>query len=107
MDDLPQTMHQPSRFGACYPKFNKISFFINLAKSVRKALKVPLTRQGQKWYFDDILAVLCYCWIRGVSVHHACQKLNRWAQKFLDFKPQEYNDRQKFCAFQHQNTVND
>ncbi|WP_457557867.1 hypothetical protein [Candidatus Harpocratesius sp.] len=70
-------MHQISRFGACYPKFNKISFFINITKSVRIALKVPLTRQGRKWYLHDILAILCYSWIRRISIHHACEKLNR------------------------------
>ncbi|WP_457557910.1 hypothetical protein [Candidatus Harpocratesius sp.] len=47
MHQKSQIMHQSSRFGACYPKFYKISFFINLAKSVRKALKVPLPKQGR------------------------------------------------------------
>jgi len=107
MQTCTQAVHRISQFGPRYPNFNKISFFKNLAKSVRKALHLPVTRQGRKWYLDDILAVLCYCWIRGVSIHHACEKLNRWARKFLDFKLREYSDGRFSRAFPHQTTIND
>ncbi|WP_457557373.1 hypothetical protein [Candidatus Harpocratesius sp.] len=100
-------MHHNSRFDTCYPKFNKNSFFINLAKSVRKALEVRLTRHGRKWYLDDILVILCYSWIRGVSIHHACVKLYPWAQKYLIFKPQKYIDGRFSRTFPNQTTVND
>ena len=102
-----QAVYRIPQFGPRYPIFNRISFFKNLAKSVCKAVNIPVTRQGRKWYLDDILAVLCYCWIRGVSVHHACEKLNRWAQKFLGFQPHEYHDGRRSRAFPHQTTIND
>ncbi|WP_457557891.1 hypothetical protein [Candidatus Harpocratesius sp.] len=53
------------------------------------------------------MAILCYSWIRGVSIHHACKKLNLWSYKFLDFKPQKYSDGRFSRAFPHQTTIND
>ncbi|WP_457557540.1 hypothetical protein [Candidatus Harpocratesius sp.] len=53
------------------------------------------------------MTILCYSWIRGVSIHHACEKLNRWAQKYLHFTPQKYADGRYSRAFPHQTTVND
>ncbi|MCF2141653.1 MAG: hypothetical protein K9W44_16490 [Candidatus Lokiarchaeota archaeon] len=72
-----QAVHRISRFGTHYPYFNKISFFKNLAKSIRHTLNLSNQRIERKWSLDEILTVLCYCWIRGVSIHHASEKLER------------------------------
>lgn len=67
VEQISQAMRWISWFGAYYPKFNKISFLTNLVKSVRKAYNLSSTRQSKKWYLNDILAILCYCWIRGAK----------------------------------------
>ncbi|UYP47997.1 hypothetical protein NEF87_004282 [Candidatus Lokiarchaeum ossiferum] len=77
MNQCTQAVHQIPQFRTRYPNFNKISFFKNLAKSVRYALGLPTTLIGRKWVLDDIIAILYYGWIRGVSIHHASEKLNR------------------------------
>jgi hypothetical protein len=107
MSTTTQAVHRISGFGTRYPYFNKISFFKNLAKSIRITLNLPDLRIGRKWHLEDILTVLCYSWIRGVSIHHASEKLDRWVQKFLGFQPRMYNDGRKSRAFPHQTTVND
>ena len=107
MNKHTQGVYRIPQFGTRYPKFNKISFFKNLAKSVRHALNLPTIQIGRKWTLDDILAILCYCWIRGVSIHHASERLNRWAMKFSGFSPQIYHDGRNSRASPHQTTVND
>ncbi len=88
------------------PKYNKLNAFKNIAKSVINALPYIPFPKGRIWNAEDIVSVLAYSWIRGVSVHHASEKFNSWARKLHHGLKVEFADGRYRRFSPHQTTIN-
>jgi len=88
------------------PKNNKLITFKNISKSVINSLSYIHFPKGRKWIAEDIIAILAYSWIKGVSIHHACEKLNAWAVQAHPKLVWEYADGRHRRLYPHQTTVN-
>ena len=89
------------------PKFNKFTPFINIAKAVVKQLINLNLPNGRRWSAEDMLLVLAYAWIRGVSIEHSSNRLNKYG---IDLEPATYSiyaDGRRRRAVPHQTSVND
>ena len=60
------------------PKLHKFDKFLSVAKSALKKVCHIEFKSGRKWKPIDIILVLIYSWARGISINHACEKMNRW-----------------------------
>ncbi|MHA1730490.1 MAG: hypothetical protein ACTSU5_01025 [Promethearchaeota archaeon] len=79
--------------------------FENIAVAATKLVVAGTLPAGRKWGVGDVLSVLAYSWLRGVSVAHAAEKLNSWAIRHGIHAPAEFADGRHSRAFPHQTTV--
>ena len=88
------------------PKNIKEITFKNISKSVIASLSHFHFPKGRKWNAEDIVTVLAYSWIKGCSIHRACEKLNIKAVKKHPEEGYEYADGRHRRLVPHQTTVN-
>ena len=88
------------------PKNIKLITFKNISENVINTLSDIHFPKGRRWIAEDIVAVLTYSWIRGVSIHHACETLNIWAVNEFPDASYEYADGRHRRLIPHQTTVN-
>ena len=97
-----------SRPSSTCPIYKTFAEFKKIAAKVLKAVSAKNLPPGKrKWKALDMLVVLVYAWIRGVSPDHASDKLNKVAIKNGWFKPTTFSDGRKSRAVPHQTQVND
>src|SRR5271157_786300 len=88
--------------------FKTVDDFKKIAAVVVKAIgRDNLPADKPTWHAEDIVAVLTYAWIRGVSPDRASDKLNKLAIKEGKFVPKTFADGRHSRAFPHQTQVND
>lgn len=90
------------------PAFDSFTEFKKIAAQVIKAVgakNLPLGKR--KWKAIDMLVVLVYAWLRGVSPDHASEKLNDIAIEKGWFKPVTFADGRHSRAVPHQTQVNE
>jgi hypothetical protein len=90
------------------PVYKTFAEFKKIAAKVLKTVgaeNLPLGKR--KWKAIDILAVLVYAWVRGVSPDHASRKLNDIAIEKGWFKPVTFADGRHSRAVPHQTQVNE
>ena len=106
---MHQTLQSVGRFRRpeqrC-PKDIKFLAFKNISKKVINSLRTFHFPRGRRWIAEDIVSVLAYSWIRGVSIHHACENLNAWAVNEYPNTSYEYADGRHRRLVPHQTTVN-
>ncbi|MHA1733828.1 MAG: hypothetical protein ACTSU5_17940 [Promethearchaeota archaeon] len=61
---------------------------------------------GRKWGVEGVVTVLAHAWPRGVSVHHAAERLNHWTVVHGHHAPGTFADGRQSRAVPHQTTVN-
>lgn len=89
------------------PIYESLSDFKNLAAAaVKVAGAQHLPPSGRKWRHEDVVAVLIYAWLRGVSVHHAAQKLDVLAIARRLHVPVTFADGRHSRGVPHQTSVN-
>ena len=76
MQQIMQAVGWVGRPGQRCPKNIKLHAFKNIAKSVINALSDIHFPKGRRWIAEDIVSILAYSYTTGVSIHHACEKLN-------------------------------
>lgn len=106
MQQTLQSVGWVSRPNQRCPKDSKLSAFKNISKNVINNLPKYLFPKGRRWTIEDIISVLAYSWIRGISIHHACESLNRWAVSKDPDASYEYADGRHRRLIPHQTTVN-
>src|SRR4030042_1925906 len=90
------------------PSYKTYAEVKKIAAKVIKAVGARnLPPGGSKWKQVDILGVLVYAWLRGVSPHHASKKLNDLAIEKGWHKPTTFADGRHSRAEPHQTQVND
>ncbi len=90
------------------PVYKTFAEFKKIAAQVIKAVGATHLPPGaSKWKQADHLAVLVYGWLRGVSPHHAAEKLNNFAIEHGWHVPVTFADDRKSRAVPHQTQVND
>jgi hypothetical protein len=103
---IQQSIGAVSRPSQHRPKFNNYLAFKNISKAVLYRLMHIKFPHGRKWSAEDIINVLAYAWVRGVSVDHSSNKLNKWQLKENPGMYQEFLDGRRARAVPHQTTVN-
>jgi hypothetical protein len=89
------------------PVYKTFAEFKKIAAKVLKAVGAKNLPPGKcKWKALDMLVVLVYAWLRGVSPHHASKKLNDIAIEKGWFKPVMFADGRHSRAVPHQTQVN-
>lgn len=88
------------------PKDIKISAFKNISKNVINSLPNVHFPRGRKWIAEDIIAVLAYSSIKGISIPHSSENLNAWAVKENLDASYEYADGRHRRLVPHQTTIN-
>jgi hypothetical protein len=83
-----------------------LSEFLNVAVAATRLVAGGQLPRGRKWSPADMVAVLAYAWLRGVSVHHASEKLNEWAVRRGHHRPEPFADGRCSRAVPHQTSVN-
>ena len=106
MEQPTQAVGWVSRPNQRCPKNIKISIFKNISKKVINSLSHFYFPRGRLWIAEDIISVLTYSFIRGVSIHHACENLNEWAVHEYPNATYEYADGRHRRLVPHQTTVN-
>ena len=106
MQQTTQAVGWVSRPNQRCPKNIKFLAFKNISKKVISNLSNFYFPQGRRWIAEDIVAVLTYSWIRGVSIHHACESLNTQAVIENSGSSYEYADGRHRRLVPHQTTVN-
>jgi len=106
MQSTTQAVGWVSRPNQRCPKDIKLITFKNISKDVINNLPNFHFPKGRRWNAEDIVAVLAYAWIRGVSIHHACEILNTWAMSECPGASYEYADGRHRRLIPHQTTVN-
>jgi hypothetical protein len=90
------------------PVYKTFGEFKKIAIKVLKAVGAKNLPPGKsKWKALDMLVVLVYAWLRGVSPDHASNKLNDIAKEKGWFKPATFADGRHSRAVPHQTQVND
>jgi hypothetical protein len=90
------------------PVYKTFGEFKKIAAKVLKAVGTKNLPSGKsKWKVLDMLVVLVYGWLRGVSPDHASNKLNDMAKEKGWFKPATFADGRHSRAVPHQTQVND
>ena len=89
------------------PKLHKFAIFLSIAKSALKKVCHIEFKSGRKWDPVDIVLILIYSWTRGISINHACEKMNRWKLHQNPKMEYEYWDERHARLAPHQTTVND
>ena len=90
------------------PVYTTVAGFKKIAAKVLKAVGARNLPPGKsKWKALDMLVVLVYAWLRGVSPDHASNKLNDIAREKGWFKPATFADGRHSRAMPHQTQVND
>jgi len=90
------------------PVYKTFAEFKKIAAKVLKAVGAKNLPPGKRrWKALDILVVLVYAWLRGVSPHHASKKLNDIAIEKGWFKPVTFADGRHSRAVPHQTQVNE
>ena len=80
-----------------------------LIMSVKSAFEAHGTQYPIKSYkYDEttFAFVLIFSWISGMSIHSACEKLNKWMIETKKYIPKEFVDNRKSRLIPHQTTIN-
>jgi hypothetical protein len=106
MSSSVSSIEASSQLAQQCPDFNNIALYKKLAALALAVLPLKKQKWGKIWKILAILTVLIYSWLRGVSIHHASEKLNLFTKMQNPILAKAYDTRRNARATPHQTTIN-